>query len=396
MTRLDIHSPLQAAVDQMAARVVVGSPRTAAQWALLPAELRLRYMFSARVEHERTLAEMQVRITDGLASRKRDGVAMNKGRFVEEMREIVRATGYKRPDGTNRKSIQNLKSRARLELIWDMNRATALGYAAWLADMTPEALENEPCYELVRVMARREIRDWPLAWKQAGGRFYGGPGSNKDYRLAPGRMIAPKTSPIWVAISRFGNPWAPFDWGSGMGVAGVDIDEAESLGAVSPDDAPQEPQETPFNASYQAGAAGIPEAGRARILTAFQGEAALDGDKFRLIQQNDLAPAVRRTAPALRTLLTNATNLLANWTENELKALAAVVAKTTAWQRWAAISKTDEITTAGLARAVAQFLAGPDGKDAIREIRETQYRDQYWCPADFAVVARFLKERGIE
>jgi hypothetical protein len=384
MTRLDIHSPLQAAVDQMAARVVAGSPRTAAQWALLPAELRMRLMFSARCEHERTLGEMQVRITDGLAGRKREGVAMDKGRFVEEMREIVRATGYKRPDGTPRKSIQNLKSRARLELIWDMNRAQALGHANWLSDMTPEALENEPCYELVRIEARREPRDWFTVWLKAGGKLY------------DGRMIAPKTSTIWVAISRFGTPWAPFDWGSGMGLAGVDIDEAESLGAVSPDDAPQEPQETPFNESYQASAASIPAAGRARILTAFQGEAALHGDKFHLIQQSDLAPAVRRTAPALGTLLTNATNVLSNWTENEMKALANVVAKTAAWQRWAAISGTAIFTTGGLARAVAQFLAGPDGKDAIRELRETQARDQFWCPADFAVIGRFLKERGVE
>lgn len=276
MPTLDIHSPLQDAVEQMAARTVVGSPMASREWELLPAEVRLRSMFSARVEHERTLSEMQARITDALAGRKRDGVTMDKGRFVEEMRKMVRATGYKRPEGTHRKSVQNLKSRARLELIWEINVAQARGYAKWLADMTPEGLENEPCQELVRVQARMEPRDWQTVWRNAGGEFY------------DGRMIAKKTDPIWVAISRFGVPWAPFDWGSGMGLAGIDIDEAEALGAVSPEDPPLIAAAVPFNAAHSASAANIPEAGLEALRSQFGDAIKLDSGRLRL--QRHLTP----------------------------------------------------------------------------------------------------------
>lgn len=384
MTSLDPNSPLQQAVQQMAARTVTGSPMTSREWGMLPAELRMRSMFSARVEHERTLAEMQDRITAGLAGEKREGVAMDRARFVEEMQDLVRSTGYKRPEGTSRKGVQNLRSRARLELIWNMNVAQARGYAKWLADMTPESLENEPAYELVRIMARREPRDWPTVWRNAGGKFYDG-----------GRMIAPKTDGIWITISRFGTPWAPFDWGSGMGLAGIDIDEAEALGAVPQDAPPQEPQQRPFNADYSMSAAGIPEDGRQRILTALDGEAKLDGERFRLIQQGELPPAPDRPPAPLRTALRAAATLLESWSEAEMAKLAAIVTRTTAWQRWAAAAGSTVIT-AGLVRAVAQFLAGPDGAEAIAEMRATQARDQYWCQADFAAVAKFLKERGGE
>ncbi len=271
----------------MAARTVTPSGMTSREWALLPAEVRLRSMFSSRVEHERTLAEMKVRLSAGIANEKRDGATMDKSRFIEEMRAIIKDSGYRRPDGVGKKSLQNLKSRARLELIWKMNVSQARGYAKWLADMTPEGLENEPCYELVRVMQRSEVRDWPTLWENFGGKFYGGKGSNKDYPRE-GRMIAKKTSPIWRQLSRFGTPWPPFDWGSGMGLAGIDLDEAEALGAVGPDDEPQAPLAAPFNAGHSMSAKGIPESGKENLRSAFGGAVKFDNE--RVILQRHLTP----------------------------------------------------------------------------------------------------------
>lgn len=46
-------------------------------------------------------------------------------------------------------------------------------------------------------------------------------------------MIALKTDPIWVKISRFGQPYPPYDYGSGMGVVDVSRAEAERLGLIS-------------------------------------------------------------------------------------------------------------------------------------------------------------------
>jgi hypothetical protein len=48
--------------------------------------------------------------------------------------------------------------------------------------------------------------------------------------------IALKTSPIWTALSAFGHPYPPFDWGSGMDVRDVSADRAIELGLISRDE----------------------------------------------------------------------------------------------------------------------------------------------------------------
>lgn len=46
-------------------------------------------------------------------------------------------------------------------------------------------------------------------------------------------MIALMTSPVWVALSEFNNPYPPFDWGSGMSVMPVSFEDCERVGLVS-------------------------------------------------------------------------------------------------------------------------------------------------------------------
>jgi hypothetical protein len=243
-------------------------------------------MFSARVENERLLAEMQMRLQARIELAKREGRTMDRGVFIEEMREELRKEGYKRGDA-KRGSLQDLKSTKRLGLIWDMNVSQAQGYARWKADMTPEGLENEPCYELIRVMDRMERRDWPTIWSQAGGEFFGGVGSNDDYPFSQGRMIAAKNDPIWIAISRFGTPWPPFDWGSGMGLRGIDRDETESLGVLDADDEVL-PMAVPFNSGHRMSVAGLPETGLENLRSAFGDTIRFDGDD--IIFQRELTP----------------------------------------------------------------------------------------------------------
>ena len=60
-------------------------------------------------------------------------------------------------------------------------------------------------------------------WADAGGSFYGGT-----------RMIALKDDPVWSAISRFGRPWPPYDYNSGMGIEDISREEAEQLGVIAP------------------------------------------------------------------------------------------------------------------------------------------------------------------
>lgn len=278
--------PLQDAVEQVSRKTPVGSVLTSREWELVPAEIRDRAMFSSRVENERLLAEIQERLRARIELAKREGRTMDRGVFIEEMREELRKEGYKRGDA-KRGGLQDLKSTRRLGLIWDMNIAQAQGYARWKADMTPEGLENEPCYELIRVMTRMERRAWPRIWSDAGGEFFDGPGSNDDYPLSPGRMIAAKNDPVWTRISRFGTPWPPFDWGSGMGLRGIDRDEAETLGVLGPDDEVL-PLAAPFNSRHRMSVAGMPESGRESLRSTFGDAIRFDGDD--IILQRELNP----------------------------------------------------------------------------------------------------------
>lgn len=64
-------------------------------------------------------------------------------------------------------------------------------------------------------------------------------------------MIALKGDPIWAAISRFGTPWPPFDFGNGMDVQDVDWNEAAELGVLKEDDPPPKVESKDFNAGLE-------------------------------------------------------------------------------------------------------------------------------------------------
>ncbi|MEI8038406.1 MAG: hypothetical protein WCJ14_08450 [Verrucomicrobiota bacterium] len=296
MVSFTTSAPLQDAVAQISGRTPLGSVLKSREWELVPAELRMRAMFSAQVENERVLAEAQTRLLQRIKLERTvladgaDGALMDRGRFIEEMRQVLRDEGYKR--GPAKKgSLLDLKSTRRLGLIWDMNLAQAQGYARWKSDQTAIGLENEPAYELVRLTPRIEIRDWPLIWQEHGGKFTGRPG--KDYPSAPGRMIALKTDPIWRYISRFKTPWPPFDWDSGMGLTGIDRSDAEDLGIIAPDDV-LTPLSKPFNDGYQMSLSGVPESGRERLRSQFGSSILIDGDTISI--HNNTSPARDDTA----------------------------------------------------------------------------------------------------
>ena len=272
-------------MEQLRNKRELGTDLSSAELGDLPAEIRDRAFFSARVEDERLLAEMKSRLQNRIELSKRDGRTMDRGVFIEEMRDILRENGYQRPDGIKAGSLRDLKSSRRLGLIFDMNVAQAQGYARWAADMTPELLKAAPCYELLRVRNKLEIRNWPRIWAAAGGEFYGGAGSNPDYPLSPGRMIAKKTDPIWVAISRFQTPWPPFDWGSGMGLRSINRYESQSLGVTKLDEV-MTPLEKPFNDDFKMSIRSLPERARERLRSAFGDSVKIDNEEI-ILQRNN-------------------------------------------------------------------------------------------------------------
>lgn len=392
MPAIDIHSPLRDAVSQMASRRVTPSGMTSREWEALQAEIRLRSMFSATVENERVLVEMKERLNAGISNQKTGGATMDRGRFVEEMRGIIQETGYKRPDGIRKSSVRNLRSRARLELIWNMNMAQGVGYAQWKAAMDPDMLYASPCYELVRIMPKREIRDWPLVWGDHGGQFYGKPG--KDYPDAEGRMIAPKTDLIWRWISRFKTPWPPFDWGSGMGLRNVRRAEAIALGVIKEDEE-LIPQDLPFNHNASASLEGIPESRRQAIVRDLAGDVEIQDDRLVITAPARISHLPRIPA-ALASVTATAAATAAAWTAAEQQAIMAVVSKTVAF-----IRLKNQIEQAGgsltvmetLTRALLQFLANPDEQAAIAEIRRGPFRDVQWTELDFREIRRAIAKQ---
>jgi len=132
-------------------------------------------------------------------------------------------------------------SAARAALVVDTNAGLAAGYAAFAQGSAYGARMAFPAQELVRVEARDEERDWHAIWREHGGAFYGG------------RMVALKGDPVWVGISRFGLPYPPFDYNSGMGLDEVAHEEAVALGLITANYTP--PQGSPlesFNATLAA------------------------------------------------------------------------------------------------------------------------------------------------
>ncbi len=227
--------PIAAAVDRLTSKTPVASRLNTAQWQELSQGLRERAFFSAGVEKMNTLTTMQAKLQEALdlSSRDQGKAFMDRSRFVAEMRNALGA----QPGDSGK--LTDITSRKRLELIYDFQKEDAVEYGSWIAGQDSDVLDAFPCQELIRVESRDRERDWAKRWAAAGGRFYGG------------RMIARKDDPIWSKISRFGRPWPPFDFGSGMGVEDVSRDEAEALGVIKPDQQ-VEPQAESFNAKLEA------------------------------------------------------------------------------------------------------------------------------------------------
>ena len=249
--------------ERILARALAASPMKSADWSSVQAGLRDRAFFSATVDDARRLAAMR----EAVARVGAGGLSESQARLA--IREALARTGYAPTEGKEG-GVEDLSSRRRLDLILETNVAEARGYVRYLEGTGEGALAAFPCQELVRVRDRKAKRDWATRWKGAGG------------ALHEGRMVALKTDPIWTAISRFGHPWPPFDFNSGMGVRDVGRREAIRLGALAADAPPPKPPKNPnFNENL---AERLPE-GKERemdpfLRAAFGSQISIDGNNM--------------------------------------------------------------------------------------------------------------------
>jgi len=89
-----------------------------------------------------------------------------------------------------------------------------------------ECLEIWPAWELLLFGKQNFPRDWPKAWLAAGGKIYND------------RMIARKDSPVWLNLSDFGFPFAPFSFEPNHATEEVGRDECLSNGVIHEGDPP--------------------------------------------------------------------------------------------------------------------------------------------------------------
>lgn len=198
-------------------------------FASLPREIRLRSMFSSGVTSADLLGKVDGSIREVLS-----------GKMTEEQ---ARTLLHRLPGML---SSEELKTEARLRLVLETNIDLARGYGGFAQSQDVDILDEYPAQELYRAEDRKEPRDWPARWEEAGGKFFPG---DADY--PEGRMIALKSDPIWEKISAFGLPYAPFDYNSGMDLQDIDRDEAEDLGLIDAGEVVH-PQRSPFNDGVQA------------------------------------------------------------------------------------------------------------------------------------------------
>lgn len=151
----------------------------------------------------------------------------------QAMREALAAQGYQARPGEEG-SIKDLSSTRRLQVAIDTNVELARG---WSQRQT--SLQNyvRPAQELYRAGEAKKPRDWQSLWGQAA-EAVGWEG------VSPTRpFVALKTSPIWRALSRFDQPYPPFDFGSHMRVRSVTLAAARDAGLLSSEEEAAEARE---------------------------------------------------------------------------------------------------------------------------------------------------------
>ena len=271
------------ATEYISRKQNVPSELRSKEWKDVQAQIRERAFFMASVANAKELHKwrsVMEQVTSG---------AMSPGQAREAMRRYLEKIGYS-PDPGLADTIKDRSTVQRMKVSIDTNVAMARGWAARM-----EALDDvlSPGQELYRQRESRVKRNWAELWEKAA-RAVNWKGVARN-----GQMIALVTSPIWVKLSRFGTPYPPFDYGSGMRVRPVDFEVCEELGLVSLDDmdaleAEMQAQKESLNADVKASIEGLGEdlidAVQNQLGGLVRRERTPDGDVLRMTDLNGTSP----------------------------------------------------------------------------------------------------------
>ena len=195
---------------------------------MVEAQVRERAFFMAGVENARILQDFKDAARDVAAGK----LTANEAR--KRLRGALHAAGYE-PAEDERGGIHDLSSRRRMEVTLRTNVDMARG---WMQREQMKKDKSQPGLRLFRAQDAEQPRDWSRRWAEAA--------QAVDWQgvARGGEMVALIDSPIWVELSRFGNPYPPFDFGSKMRVKAVPYAECARLGLLEGGDfAPDEGEE---------------------------------------------------------------------------------------------------------------------------------------------------------
>jgi hypothetical protein len=274
LAHFDFMAYLPNALKKISSKTPIGALLRSKDWARVPMALRETAQFSAGVESVRVLSVVQERMEaqlGGLKEQLANGkeATFDRRSFISKVRETLKQEGITGPaDPVDKGGLKDITSNPRLGLIYDMQKQRAEGFAQWKTDQNEGALMLYPAQELVRIEERAKKRNWAERWVAAGGELF------------EGRMVALKTSPIWAKISRFGTPWPPFDWGSGMGLEEVEHEEAVRLGLLKEDEE-LKPIAVDFTQQLEASARGLDPRTLEQLKNQFGDQILIEGDSVR-------------------------------------------------------------------------------------------------------------------
>lgn len=238
--------PFTEAIEKLRGRGVLPAGWDSEQWRRVPTGIRERAFFSARVESARVLTRMQDYLSDYLAEDRalesHGGLrAQGRAEFVANMRELAIREGLGVVDPETGEidpviregNLQDIRSVARLELIFDTQTEAAQEYGYWQQGQDPDVLEVWPAQRFIRVRPVAAPRPY--------------------HEAALGEVRRKDDLEFWVGLNRdFGVPWGPWGFNSGCGVEDVDRDEAVELRVMAEEEEVR-PVEREFNEGLQAG-----------------------------------------------------------------------------------------------------------------------------------------------
>jgi hypothetical protein len=230
-TNIAFSRPIQfsQAAQSREVRSVLPTNLSSAQLEEIEPAIMERALVSARVHNAEVLQGLDDILTRYLSGE------INSATAVTELRQVMRDNGLWAAPG-DEDTLKDFQSNERLNLIIRMNAGFANGYGDWLYNQQKPILDEWPAQELFRGLAVKVPRDWVTRWNDA---------ADETGTKVAG-FVALRNTRIWTAISRFGVPYPPYDFNSGMRTRLVDRTRAMALGLIDRD-TQIEPQDRGFN-----------------------------------------------------------------------------------------------------------------------------------------------------